>query len=183
MLETNVMESDLFVAMITNDYLNFANCRKELTTALHNKKLMILLLDAGASKGDTKPMTAKELRVHLSRLDEEVGEFTQKEHNAAERLIKVIESGSMEHLKKKELSDLLKLLQACHPSSSPQPCLRISQGQLFPLCRHLSFRDPLIGRADHHFLCRRLPRRRARRSSSCRPPSAARRSATSGWIR
>ena len=110
MLETNVAESDLFVAMVTDKYFNFANCRRELVTALHGKKPMLLLLDAGSKGGDTRPMTADALRVQLTSLDEEA-DCTQKEHNAAERLIKVIESGSMEHLKKKELADLLVLLQ------------------------------------------------------------------------
>ena len=55
-------------------------------------------------------MTADSLRVTLTHLDEE-GVCSQKEHNAAERLIKTIESGSTEHLKKKELNDLLVQMQ------------------------------------------------------------------------
>jgi hypothetical protein len=84
-------------------------------TAIHNKKKIVLLLNAGSKTGDTKPLTADKLRVQLSRLDEE-GACTQIEHNAAERLIQTVESGSTEHLKKKELNDLLVKLQ--EPKSS-----------------------------------------------------------------
>ena len=110
MIETNVIESDVFVAMVNDTYLNYANCRRELVAALHAKKKMILLLDAGSKSGDTRPVTAETLRLQLELLDERP-EFTDQERRAAERLIKVVESGSMEHLKKKELSDLLGIIQ------------------------------------------------------------------------
>ena len=84
-------------------------------TAIHNKKPIILLLNGGKKRGATKPVSADNLRVALAHIDEE-GTCTQKEHNAAERLIKTIESGSTEHLKKKELNDLLVKLQ--EPKSS-----------------------------------------------------------------
>ena len=84
--------------------------RTHKVTAIHNKKPILLLLNAGSKKGDTKPLTADKMREQLNRLDEE-GVCSQKEHNAAERLIKVIESGSTEHFKKKELNDLLVQLQ------------------------------------------------------------------------
>ena len=32
MVETYVMESDVFVAMVTDDYLDYANCRRELVS-------------------------------------------------------------------------------------------------------------------------------------------------------
>ena len=126
MLETNVVESDLFVAMITDNYLGYASCRRELVTALHHKKQMLLLLDAGTKTGATRPMNASLLRVQLSLMDEEAY-CTQKEHNAAERLIKVIESGSMEHLKKKDLADLLALLQVPCPDLSSVVQLRVTR--------------------------------------------------------
>ena len=166
MIESNVMESDVFVAFVTEGYLKYHNCRRELVTlppsashvpvwlrpcslrrlfpashapwplpvhplflrcprtgchaskkvtAIHSKKPMILLTDGGPLRGAKKPVTAEALRAVLSHVDEE-GVCSVKEHNACERLIATIETGSTEHLKKKELNDLLVKLQ--EPKSS-----------------------------------------------------------------
>lgn len=114
LLEAHVRESDVFVAMITDTYLAAAHCRRELVAAIEAKKPMLLLLDSGPRSG-SGCVTVHELRAQLDRLDRS-GNCSKEQHNASERLIAMLEDGSSEHMKKKDLDDVLKEVSSC---SSP----------------------------------------------------------------
>lgn len=50
-LEMYVKESDVFVAIITSNYLSISSCRRELVAAVDAQKPVVLLVDSGAMRG------------------------------------------------------------------------------------------------------------------------------------
>jgi hypothetical protein len=103
-LERYVSDSDVFVAVLSRDYLGTANCRRELVAALHAKKPMVVIVDTDPEQGGSS-INVHEMRAQLEALDAYT--CPTEQHRAAERMIATLESMSGDHLVQKRLDTLL----------------------------------------------------------------------------
>jgi hypothetical protein len=67
-LEDYVRDCDVFVALVTDNYIRAASCRRELVAAVAAKKPVIVLQDMGPA-GGKGPVTANDLTGQLDRVD------------------------------------------------------------------------------------------------------------------
>jgi hypothetical protein len=103
-LERYVSDSDVFVAVLTRDYLGTAHCRRELVAAIEAKKPMIVIVDADPEQGGVS-INVHEMRAQLEALDGYT--CPAEQHRAAERMIATLESMSGDHLVQKRLDTML----------------------------------------------------------------------------